>query len=378
MLLPISEMIDLNQQRTVTQSVNRRRKSHFRGFWVLLGGGSLVAHLSLIYLVEGLSAPTVNRPGALGIPEAVVPIDFMELPADSSVVSLPPESRFPSDNQTDIGTRKLEATATPAATNDPTAIGIAEPLTAKRPEGDSPETHDSHTHSPVAGSRTEAKKAANLQVVSPASTPASTPPSARPTSVPPRPAVSPTPNPVDAPPPQPLQVAVRPLAPSPSPSPLITAEPIDVPIPDVSGVLPLPIDPEIAAASARVVEQITVPSQLTASLTTANPGVGEGEEPDETAYPKTETQTFSSNPDSPCVMQPEAVPFLGKTVAMQVMTDELGQVVDTVTQESSQSQAYDELAICLVKNWGFEPALAKGQPIATDGLVVRITIDAEG
>jgi TonB family protein len=164
--------------------------------------------------------------------------------------------------------------------------------------------------------------------------------------------------------------------PAATPSPLITPQRIDVPIPDVTGTLPIPAD-GAEDLSAVVTNQVTIPSHLTASLTTDSlPTEDSQTELDEAAQPKTEVQTFSSNPTrSPCVVTPEAVQFLGKTVAMQVATDETGKVVDTVTQESSDSRAYDELATCLVKNWSFEPAIARGEPVANDGLVVRITID---
>jgi outer membrane biosynthesis protein TonB len=76
-----------------------------------------------------------------------------------------------------------------------------------------------------------------------------------------------------------------------------------------------------------------------------------------------------------CPVKPEVIQFLGKTVVMEVGTDVKGKVVNTVMQESSHSLAYDELAICLVKHWGFEPAIAQSEPVANDGLIVRITID---
>ena len=60
---------------------------------------------------------------------------------------------------------------------------------------------------------------------------------------------------------------------------------------------------------------------------------------------------------------------------MRVTTDAEGQVMQTVTEKSSQNLAYDELASCLVKNWSFKPAIAHGQPAKSDGLVVQITID---
>jgi outer membrane biosynthesis protein TonB len=120
--------------------------------------------------------------------------------------------------------------------------------------------------------------------------------------------------------------------------------------------------------------QLAVPVSLTASLTTdAAPLDTNQPLPDETAQPKTEVKRISGR--SPCRVTPEVVRFLGKTVALQVATDETGQVVETVTQESSENPAYDRLATCLVENWEFSPAIAQGEAVANDGLVVRITID---
>jgi TonB family protein len=156
-----------------------------------------------------------------------------------------------------------------------------------------------------------------------------------------------------------------------TPTPLIATQPIDVPVPDVSGTLPVSESPTPSG----VTGQVIIPSRLVANLTTEpiqqnNPLI------DEVAHPKTAMQTFSSNPvASPCAVKPEAVQVLGETVAMEVMTDAKGKVINTVMQQSSQNPAYDELATCLVKHWSFEPAIAQSEPVANDGLVVRITID---
>lgn len=155
---------------------------------------------------------------------------------------------------------------------------------------------------------------------------------------------------------------------TPPASPQIITQPIEVPIPTGVEDQSEP-SPELAPIPQRVV----VPSHLTASLTATALPSETGATPDAAAQPATEVKRVSRT--YPCRVTPEVMQFLGKTVALQVETDATGQVVNTTTQESSQSQAYDQLAVCLVKTWEFRPAIAQGQAVANDGLVVRITID---
>jgi TonB family protein len=172
--------------------------------------------------------------------------------------------------------------------------------------------------------------------------------------------------------------------------PLIASQRITLPVPDLSQ--PSASNEQLEATAAA--DQTLVPNYLTANLTAVslsddhgaddqrvdsveNP-VAESVEADieQSAQPQIEMQRFLTNSQlPPCAVTPEAVYFLGKTVAMRVTTDAEGQVMQTVTEKSSQNLAYDELASCLVKNWSFKPAIAHGQPAKSDGLVVQITID---
>ncbi len=155
---------------------------------------------------------------------------------------------------------------------------------------------------------------------------------------------------------------------SPQISPQIITQPIDVPIPP--GVEAGPTSsPEVA----NIPQRVLVPSHFTASLTATALPSETSPTPDETAQPAIEVKRVSRT--FPCRVTPEVMQFLGKTVALQVATDASGQVINTATQESSDSLAYDQLATCLVKTWEFRPAIAQGRAVANDGLVVRITID---
>lgn len=347
-------------------------------------GGSVLLHIILIKCLEGISHQALLQSTS----EAAVPIDWVELPSSASTSSLIPSAAKPAATTPNTASDKAKIPAAKTSSKVENGIAVMAPPTQEavsKPVKPSYEAPVGSAPSP---------SLATPEAIEPES------PAASEDEVDSLPAPSPT-SELDEPeaeeqalrqlqarqtetsPSQSEQsqaseaqlpvVKERPL-PSSNPSPLIVTQQINVPVPDVTATLPVEADQPTEA----IVEEIMVPSELTASLTTALPEAN-NLPLDEAAYPKQEVQTFTANStSSPCVVSPEAVPFLGKTVAMEVMTNESGQVVDTVTQESSQNPAYDELATCLVKNWDFEPATAQGQPVATNGLVVRITIEADG
>jgi TonB family protein len=152
---------------------------------------------------------------------------------------------------------------------------------------------------------------------------------------------------------------------------------IDTPVPDVSGTLAIPSTAANPADLAQVeASRLAVPALLTAQIT-ATPMPAEQPEtmPDTIARPKDESQTFSADPTtSLCRITPEAARYLGSTVAVQVVTNETGQVTEAIVRQSSQNSAYDELATCMVKQWQFEPATKQGQPVQSDALIVAIRI----
>lgn len=352
-------MTHINDQADTNLKLNpRRRSTDSPWLWFLITGGSVLAHLCFIYWV---GASTLQaRLGSVS--ENVTPVDFVELPASDpaeSVKLVAPKSAVASTSQPAPKAAKAAPPAQPAIDSNQIQLG-AVPATPP----------------PKAAVReqSEAIPSASPSVKPQAATP-QTPPDA---VMPPPVTAARSPSTSDDPSTSPSPVndtILPPTTSSPSPSPLIVTEAINVPVPDVSGSLPLPQE-EGNNLSAIVTNRVTIPSHLTASLTTASVPLEDPIELDEAARPKTIVQRFSSNPTvSPCKVTPEAVQFLGKTVAMQVITNETGQVIDTVTHESSQSSEYDDLATCLVENWSFEPAIARGEPVMNDGLIVRITID---
>ncbi|MBF2047829.1 MAG: hypothetical protein IGS54_10775 [Elainella sp. C42_A2020_010] len=383
--------IQLDSQAYTQRAVVQRQR-HSPWFWLVLVAGSVVLHGLAIHWVRAATLQALLQTP----PETATPIDWVELPAAATAdtksaqpqpVATPPQTTAAANSQAgktaakslskpqSVVSASVAATSSAAIqTHIPNAVS-AQPLAAapadEAPSSTQPANQSaSQSTSQSASSLTEEQTSAlgEQQISQPtptastasAASAASELAASRPTVQVPQPSLA-----------QPTS--------SPPASPLIVTQQIDVPVPDVSGTMPIPTENREERAGA-VTDQVPIPSHLTASLTTDPlPATDHSTEPDETAQPKTEVKTFPSHPTvSPCEVTPEAVQFLGKTVAMRVATDETGQVVRTVTHESSDSRAYDELATCLVKNWSFEPAIAGGEPVADDKLLVRITIDRSG
>lgn len=366
-----------------TQSVTRKWQSNSPRFWLLLTAGSIVLHLLLIYGVSfSRLYAQLNAPQQSG----VTPIDFVKLPSSKASASNKPTiaksstrlASQPSQPEVAKSAKAVQPSQPSVPSNSSLTrsaansnISVAQPIpeasavsTANSAPKFSQESSQEPSEPEASPSGNSAQDAPILpSPVLPADASDSASQSAQ--------------QPNDAE--QPLEPTIPASTPLPSvtPSPLIATMPIDVPVPDVSGTLPVAeSSPDRSVDSSPVTNQVALPSQLTASLTTSSLPTKDTKLLDEVAEPTTEVQTFSANSTvSPCPVTPEVVQFLGETVAMQVATDESGNVVQTVTREPSQSPAYDDLATCLVKNWEFTPAIAQGEPVANDGLVVRITID---
>ena len=165
--------------------------------------------------------------------------------------------------------------------------------------------------------------------------------------------------------------AAAPATPTP---PQVVALPIDVPVPDVSETLPVP-SPSVAQLEQVETPQQAVPVMLTASVTPAEPAPDANALPDAIARPLQDSETFAADPrSSPCLITPEVIPYLGETVAVQVTTNEAGQATDASVRQPSSSPVYDDLAVCMVKQWQFEPAISQGNPVPSNALVVAVRI----
>ena len=173
--------------------------------------------------------------------------------------------------------------------------------------------------------------------------------------------------------------------PQPSPSaPLVSTLPIDQAVPDVSQTLPIPSSDPSQLAQVQTSREVQ-PVQLVASMQAADipPEQLENPPPDTIAQPTEivngmSSYSFVADPKvSSCIPDPAAASAIGSgtKVAVQVSTDETGKVVEAALLQPSQNPSYDQLAVCLVQNWSFQPAIAAGQPVSSKALVVLVTID---
>jgi hypothetical protein len=86
-----------------------------------------------------------------------------------------------------------------------------------------------------------------------------------------------------------------------------------------------------------------------------------------------------------CILNPESQRFLGTAVALRILVEADGSISQTFVAEHTSpesttpqvSEAYLELAQCLVRSLPFQPATQEGSPVASDNLIVHITIAAE-
>lgn len=126
------------------------------------------------------------------------------------------------------------------------------------------------------------------------------------------------------------------------------------------------------------ISQNAVPASITATVTYAEVPLSENPRdiPDQIPAPLVQSQEFVSDPtQSLCTITPETIRYLGETVSMQVEVDDQGNVVQTFLRDPMPaSQEYGDLAQCLIKTWEFQPAISGGQAIASDHVIVSITI----
>jgi hypothetical protein len=134
--------------------------------------------------------------------------------------------------------------------------------------------------------------------------------------------------------------------------------------------------------------QATAPTGVILTLANTSRVAPRGGAPVETleiARPIASSTTFLPDPStSTCQVTPDILNRAGTPIALQVATDEQGNVIENgvSVNQSSGSPEYDQLAVCLVQQeWRFEPATAlnagetQRQPIASDELQITITIN---
>lgn len=158
---------------------------------------------------------------------------------------------------------------------------------------------------------------------------------------------------------------------------------IDRPPPDVSETLPIPEAPIDSSTLAQTdVDQQATPVSLVTQVTFDRlPTAAEGDNPEQLAAPRgnVSNQMISDPVTSPCfpLVQPAVMSAIGSTVTLQIGTDPAGQITQTSIYESSQNDAYDALAQCIVQNWDFRPATNQGEPVSSSALLVRMIINRD-
>jgi TonB family protein len=333
-------------------------------FWIVLIGGSIALHLVAVALI----LPLVGRSRSAAIDST--PVDFVELSdaptSPAPIVSAPIAPALPAPAQAapaaSQATLPSGISAVPAWTQpvtQPAPASPIAPLPSAPPESQSPvPSSEPIAPSPIAPMPTAP---AETPIATPAETPIAQASPAIPQSLPP----SPTPQ----------------VSPS---APLVSTLPIDQAVPDVSQTLAVP------SADPSQLRQVQTsreaqPIQLVASLQAADipPAQLENPPPDTIAQPTeiangVSSYIFVADPKvSSCIPDAAAASAIGSgtKVVVQVSTDAAGKVVEAALLQPSQNPSYDQLAVCLVQNWSFQPAIAAGQPVPSKALVVLVTID---
>jgi TonB family protein len=131
--------------------------------------------------------------------------------------------------------------------------------------------------------------------------------------------------------------------------------------------------------SAIVSERLDRPFDVPTQIATLKPGRDRLPDPTNFGCPiEPGMETTLTQQEQYAQYLAEANPYLGTPVDVHVTVEANGQVSDAqVGNTSSGSNAYDQLAVCLVKNWlEFNPALRDGVPWASDNQQVTITISS--
>jgi hypothetical protein len=176
--------------------------------------------------------------------------------------------------------------------------------------------------------------------------------------------------------------------PEPTPEPGLETTPIEVPVPDVSETIaaqPSTVDTENLDEA--TTPQQTAPTNLIASVVSASrvpPKEANDLDPTvEVARPLVPSEiNFVADPAlSSCLPTPDILAW-GGMVSLRIATDEQGNLLaDPIVRQSSQDSAYDQLAICTVKEkmrfapaTAIDPATNQRSPIPNDELVLNLII----
>jgi hypothetical protein len=322
------------------QQLNRYRSPSSVSFWAAMMAGSVIVHLLLwVYLQPLFTAERSPSRTA-----AFTPIEWVELdyPSGSTAVpsdrftALPPQSATPaapsSPNVSPSANLNTDRTRTPA-----------ESTQAAAPTETDLEIETTELNT-AADAVTEPEPEPELEL-EPEQSAAALPPIASPTeSLPPVPTV-PT-------------VATEPTAELPPES---GEDDPDLPIAETD---PNPEPQRYRISVSRVEER---------------PVTVEGDRRDAYDEPpalRRYADYYLDDPlDSDCTITPDVQRSLGESVSLRVLINREGDAIAvTPVDDYRVSQAYLELAQCIVQTWDFEPAYTAGQPVDSDALIVELDI----
>jgi len=445
-MVAMKQLTDNSEENTqgfnlTPSQMPHQRRTESPWFWLQLVGGSLVFHGALLAIALPLTARLSAAQS--GTPTPVEFVELSELPPEplpEPATSQPPTESAASPDPAPIETQPTVNEAAPpndisfAPEPSPTIspLPLPAPEVAPAPES-SPEPAPEISPSPEIRAETPFETAAvppqpdslplpvlpssapaqpPPQLPEPQQTPETTPEALRPEAPVPEPVVPeptvPEPSTPEASTPEaPLEttsdrpltsaspadpIATASTAPDPSPQPEtspsnsgLQTTSINIPVPDVSEAIataPSTVDSDdLSSANSEA-----APVGVTLNLANSSRVAPRGDEPVETlevARANNSSTNFLPDPSaSACQVTPDVLNRAGTPIALQVTTDEQGQVLDVSVHQSSGSLDYDQLAVCLVKEqWQFEPATVlnagetQRQAIASDELLITLTIN---
>ncbi|NJP09559.1 MAG: hypothetical protein HC866_08790 [Leptolyngbyaceae cyanobacterium RU_5_1] len=302
--------------------------------WVLVLAGSLLIHLFVILAMHLF----LRQVTSVQIEPAPISVEFFN--ADTGLFSTPPS---PS-----VGTALPQAASAQPSSSSPSSSSHTQPSPELSPPQDPFLFGSGNNGSQTLERSPTSKSPATPKTTHSAATPA--------TPSPAKPEFSST----HSPPPNEL-------------TPLPTSAPPDTSSTDpVQSGIPLPGLPSVPNPSDNpgLNNQTTDPlikpfsmgqNAIPASFSAQIKRIAAINTPDAPDYPATiqgeRSKTFSSTA-SGCLLIPAAVRSFGQSVVLRVPVDENGNIDErqSVIQQSSGNNPYDQLAICSLKHWSFEPA----------------------
>lgn len=401
-----------------TPTTSWRHHNDPPGLWAKVAAGSVLLHLLLLvsmrWFVVRVDAPTGNNAeiaielvdeAPATAPTTEAPVEAA--PADSTIsdpATAPTESFTESEDAIAIAPDDITASSQNAPSDDvaPTAPIASAPNLTAQPQSDrpnalpfTPPTLSSPANpltdtprppaAPVSPPPTAPPPPPNSSTASPPVTSPVTPPTSSPVAPPDSNPVQPTP-PVAPANPEPQSSEATPTPPASADSGIIpTLQGVPLPEPPVPADMgEVATNPDTNPPSVPIGQAPTAsnaaPAGFTANILNVSVPTDVPDIPSYPAQPKASSQEFLADAvSSACLLTPESAAYLGQSVALRITVDDQGRVVTdgTAIRQSSGSDAYDQLALCVISGWEFSPAfdrLETGDSPIYSNLDVNLTI----